>query len=363
MSPTLAAVFVLFNGNNLDGWKTLDGEWAVQNAAMVCQKSPAVIRSSFESNAFTLAFEYRRASHGKNTLRLNTHSDGTGGTEFLLTPFGLRWSAGAERDPAQPDDGWIRVEIEMARHLRATSSTQGTWLGELKAGVPEDRRGFMTLAVTQPGIEIRNLTAAEPGFKSLFDGKSTKGWEPVGKHDPDNPTWYVENGTLICRHTKWGNWLRTAQSYDSFILRLEYWLPRKGNSGIYLHAPATSERISQIGQEIQLIDDTNYPRLKPSQRAGSVYAGIAPEVEVPAPAEEWNAIEVLSQGKRIRTTLNGVELYDVRLDDANKDAQLLKNPLATRRLTGFIGLQDHTDSPRFRNIRIRVLGPASQPAG
>src|SRR5262249_37570703 len=132
-------------------------------------------------------------------------------------------------------------------------------------------------------------------------------------------------------------------------------------SGVYLHAPLQG-RVSQIGQEIQLLDDAGYPTVKPSQRTGSVYAGIAPEVQVPCPAEEWNSIEIFSQGKRILTTLNGVQLYDARLDDKSKDVQLLHNPLATRRLTGFIGLQDHTGGPRFRNIRIRTLPAESQPA-
>ena len=83
--------------------------------------------------------------------------------------------------------------------------------------------------------------------------------------------------------------------------------------------PRWRARISQIGQEIQLLDDDRYEnKTKPSQRTGSVYSGIAPEAQVPHPAGEWNAIEILAQGKRIRTTLNGVQLYDARLDDATR---------------------------------------------
>ncbi len=361
MSPAIAALFVLFNGQNLDGWKTLSGEWAVENNAIVC-KAPGTIRSTFESDEYTLSLEHR---HSQGAWIRMHYGSQEASVNFRLNRPGMR-REGSPTDPQDDPEEWIRDEIEVRIHQVRVNRCRPDGSKNLIAEWPNRQgyaRGFIALSADQPGLQIRNMKVTEPGFQSLFDGKTTRGWEPVGRHDPDNPTWYVEHGTLICRHTKWGNWLRTVESYDNFVLRLEYWLPKRGNSGIYLHAPATSERISQIGQEIQLIDDSNYPKLKPSQRAGAVYAGIAPEVNVPAAAEEWNSIEVFFQGKRIRTTLNGVRLYDARLDDASKDAQLLKNPLATRRLTGFIGLQDHTESPRFRNIRIRTLPPDSRPAG
>jgi hypothetical protein len=338
MSPAVAALFVLFNGQNLDGWKTLRGEWEVRNGAIVCLQ-PGAIRSSFESSEYTLECEYQLPAPDKGRVRTGVDLSGQGGQTHRVA------------DPLKNSglEGHSTGKLNVRTTLKVGDSGN------------ENRRGFILFEADEPGMEIRKVTVSEPGFHSLFDGRDIKQWEPVGKYDPDKPNWVVENGALTCKH-KGGSWLRTLESYDNFVLRLEYWLPVKGNSGIYLHAPATTQRISQIGQEIQLIDDANWGKIKPSQRNGAVYAGFAPEVDVPAPANEWHAIEIFFQDKRVRTTLNGVQLYDRSLDDEETDAKLLKNPLSTRRLTGFIGLQDHTGGPRFRNIRIRTLPVASAPA-
>ena len=88
---------------------------------------------------------------------------------------------------------------------------------------------------------------------------------------------------------------------------------------------------------------------------GSIYDGIGPELRVPAPVNQWNAIEIHLEGQRIRTTLNGTQLYDARLDNPDVDTNSHRRPLATRQVVGFIGLQDHSTIVRFRNVRIREL--------
>ena len=131
----------------------------------------------------------------------------------------------------------------------------------------------------------------------MLDGKTLKGWEMQGIKNPNytKPRWYMKNGILYCAGKK-TNWLRSIQTYDNLIIRLEYQLPHKGNSGIYLRAPQYGW-VSREGLEIQLIDEAGYEgRIRPYQRCGAVYAGIVPEVMVPAPKDQWNAIEVLLEG-------------------------------------------------------------------
>jgi hypothetical protein len=139
------------------------------------------------------------------------------------------------------------------------------------------------------------------------------------------------------------------------VLRLEFQLPPRGNSGVFLRAPIIG-RVSRNGLEIQLLDDLpDRGHIKPAQHTGSIYDGIAPEILVPSPIQQWNALEIHLDGKRIRTTLNGVQLYDAELTDTEKDTNSHRRPLATRRVVGFIGLQDHSTEVKFRHIRIREL--------
>jgi hypothetical protein len=198
------------------------------------------------------------------------------------------------------------------------------------------------------------MRAEEADFKPMFKPDSLEGWEIVNAKDPDDPGWVIENGVVRCRPRK-SSWLRTLETHDDFILRLEYWLPPQGNSGVYVRAPIEG-RVSRIGLEIQLLDDVGFRgKLKPAQYTGSIYDGIAPEVRTPCPTEEWNALEIFCRGKRVRTTLNSVVLYDATLDDVEKDSNSHQRPLATRRLEGFIGLQDHSAPVRFRHVRIQDL--------
>ncbi|HIJ66105.1 MAG TPA: DUF1080 domain-containing protein, partial [Candidatus Hydrogenedentes bacterium] len=72
------------------------------------------------------------------------------------------------------------------------------------------------------------------------------------------------------------------------------------------------------------------------------------------PAGEWNAAEVLCDGPRIRTTMNGKQLYDIQTTDytSRKDDRL---PLAQRPMRGHIAIQDHGTEVWFRKVRIKPL--------
>ena len=365
MTELAMATMALFGGADLDDWMTIAGQWTASNEAMVCTQAPASIRSTYESDHVLITFEYRRSSEGVNRMFLNSKMT-TGGTSFLLTPRGV---VPEGREPASShafdDDRWIYVAIE-APHGSGEEALV-TWLqtnataddGNIDPNVtacpfPTVQRGFIRFEATKPGLEIRKIHVIEAGFTNLFDDTSLDGWEIVRPADPDDPGWVNDDGEVRCRSRR-SSWLRTLRTYDDFVLRLEYKIPPAGNSGVFLRAPIEG-RVSRIGMEVQLLDDLAFRgEIKPAQHCGSIYDGIAPQVRVPAPANAWNAIEVLCHGKRIRTTLNSIELYDAMLDNAELDTNSHRRPLATRRTVGFIGLQDHAWPVRFRRVRIKEL--------
>jgi len=356
-----AAVMILFAGENLDNWITLSGRWEVRDGAMTCVAAPSLIRSGYESDEFVLRFQYRRASKGENRLAIHSKLT-TGGTVLRLRPSWIYPdSSPSVVESPFSDDTWIdatlevsggRVSITCGIADRPDSLTKAAKPTVIT--MPSSSRGFLRFEATEPGLQIRNVRVEEPGFRNLFDNGSLAGWEIVRPGNPESPGWTNEKGVVRCRGRGSG-WLRTLEIHDNFVLRLEYQLPVSGNSGVYLRAPLEG-RVSRIGLEVQLLDDAAFRgRFKPAQFAGSVYDAIAPEIQVPAPANQWNAIEVLLDGRRVRTVLNGTRLYDAGLDDALKDANNDKRPLSTRRLAGFIGLQEHATPVQFRNVRLREL--------
>jgi hypothetical protein len=354
MTQAVLAWMLLFNGANLDGWNALHGSWDVSERILHACSERAVLRSSFESPEYVLEFKYLC---GKRPASLFVHSgfDG-GGYELRLTGKG---AVAPDEATAQGGGRWITVRAEVGPGLiRATSvSEDGQKLADTSVKTPETARGFLRFESPEPGLRLYGIRAAEPGFAPMFKSGSLDGWEVFNqKKNIKDPDWYVQEGTVVCRGQGYGNWLKTLRKYDNFVLRVEYWLPRGGNSGIYLRAPVAG-RISQTGMELQLIDEINWKGkpLQPSQRTGSIYSGMAPEAKSPAPPESWNAIEVRLDGQQVRTTLNGVQLYDNSLDDESKDAKLLGYAIKGRPLSGFLGLQDHTGGPKFRNVRIMEL--------
>ncbi len=356
-AATFSAMLLLADGS-LDHWITIAGQWAMHDDVLVCEAAPGVIRTTFESDHYVLEFDYRLNKDAEAWIALNSRMT-TGGDQFKLTRRGIiaeygdanRWSA----DPVSPET-WLHADIEVDPHrIHVATSAEGKSIEGFQHDTIKYSRGFIRFETLQPGLEIRNLRVTEPDFLPMFDGETLNGWEIMYPKDPNDPGWVMRDGEVVCRGRR-SSWLRSSRTYDNYVLRLEYNLPPRGNSGIFQRAPITG-RCSRIGFEIQLLDDYSfYGQLRPAHHTGSIYDGVAPEVRVPTPAQTWNAIEVHCEGQRIRTTLNGVELYDVRLDDPGLVIDERIRPLAHRQTRGFIGLQDHNHEVRFRNVRLREIG-------
>ncbi len=178
------------------------------------------------------------------------------------------------------------------------------------------------------------------GFISLFDGKTLNGWWILGKN---RDGFVVEDGTI-----KWksvgAQALLTRDRYDNFVLRLEWKIGPKGNSGIYLRAPRIN-RQSKIGMEFQLQGDAGEPIT--NQTTGAIYVVAPPLVNAGKPAGEWNTLESTCYGPQLKAVLNGQTVQDLNLDQNDE--------LRYRLRKGFIGLQDHGMPVSFRSIRIKKL--------
>ncbi|WP_395743934.1 DUF1080 domain-containing protein [Prosthecobacter sp.] len=199
---------------------------------------------------------------------------------------------------------------------------------------------FLALSASAP--------AAEPGFESLFDGKTLDGWKQSGN-------WEVVNGEI--GRVKRGGPLTYEKKKvpDDFELRFDWKVAKGCNSGVYYRP----------GQyEYQLLDNANSPYGEnPRSSAGALYFCMAPTKDVVRPYEQWNEARVVCKGSVIQHWLNGVKVVDFDYADPRwKDAVKLVSYRGTdlTKRGGNLWLQDHGAAVWFKNLRWRAI-PADEP--
>ncbi len=217
--------------------------------------------------------------------------------------------------------------------------------------------------------------AAEPDFKSLFNGKDLAGWE-------GNPNlWSVRDGAITgvtkadpkLTHNTF--LVYTNGTLEDFELRLSYRIVN-GNSGIQYRSkvidqgefgPIVSgyqadfeagktysgilyeERgrgiLAQRGQKTVVKADPNDPRKHKVEVAGSV--GESAEIQARIKPEDWNDYVIIARGNHLQHFINGVQTVDV-VDE--HEARAAKS--------GVLALQIHVGPPmtvQFKNLRLKAL--------
>ncbi len=210
----------------------------------------------------------------------------------------------------------------------------------------------------------------EPGFASIFDGKTLTQWE-------GNPTyWRVEHGSLIGEITadtviKSNTFIiwRGGRPKD-FELKLDYRITAEGNSGINYRSvvvpdPVTpGNRFAMRGYQFDLDGRRRYPgnnyeekgrlflavRGQMTRVVGGrppvLVSTIGDEPELAAPVtDDWNAVHIIARGNLLTHILNGRVMTVVLDDDAPH-----------RPADGLIGVQVHVGPPmkvEYRNLRLK----------
>lgn len=187
----------------------------------------------------------------------------------------------------------------------------------------------------------------EPGFESLFDGKTLDGWKQKGN-------WEVVNGEIT--RVKKGGPLTYAKAKvpDDFELRFDWKVAKGCNSGVYYRP----------GQyEYQLLDNANSTYGEnPRSCAGALYFCMGPTKDVVRPFGQWNEGRIICKGTVIQHWLNGEKVVDFDYTDPRWAAEV---KLVSYRGTdlskrgGELWLQDHGEEVAFRHLRWRKI-PADE---
>jgi putative heme-binding domain-containing protein len=180
------------------------------------------------------------------------------------------------------------------------------------------------------------LLATAENAKDFFNGKDLAGW------DGDAKLWKVENGEIVGTSPgiQRNEFLKSHMVADNFRLTLKVKLtPNKENSGIQFRSEVLPNG-----------DVKGYQADIGAGWWGKLYEEHGRAVLWDKPGEQhvkvddWNDYEIVAQGSRIKTFINGKPCVD--LDD----------PKGARR--GIFALQIHSGGPmevRFKEIKLEVL--------
>jgi cytochrome c len=208
----------------------------------------------------------------------------------------------------------------------------------------------------------------DENWRLLFDGKSLDGWSGFQRSGIPS-AWRVEDGTLALSNLsrkeppagERGD-IRTADAFENFELRLQWAVAPGGNSGIFFFAREGVENgIWKAAPEMQILDDARHEDgIETSHRAAGLYDLYPPKCNALLPAGQYNDVRLVVNGGRVEHWLNGYRVAQYELDSPDWRARVAKSKFANmkefgRFHDGYLGLQDHGDLIRFRNIRIRKL--------
>lgn len=205
------------------------------------------------------------------------------------------------------------------------------------------------------------------GWKSLFDGKTTKGWRNYKKQEISNG-WQVKDGALT-RADKGAGDIITTEKYEEFELSLEYKISKGGNSGIMFYVIEQAGPPWHSGPEIQIQDNVDG---HDPQKSGWLYQLYQPAndpktkktLDATKPVGQWNHVNLIIAKDKCELNMNGLRYWTCKLGSPDWNEKLAKSKFAKLEMfakagQGFICLQDHGDMVAYRNIKIRTLNSAA----
>jgi hypothetical protein len=206
-------------------------------------------------------------------------------------------------------------------------------------------------ATSQPNT----LTSQEQqeGWILLFDGKTLDKWNLTPALAK---VWKVADGSIKADLSDAGGTLLTKDSFDNFVLRVEFRAHPDINSGIILRSPpprapaAPGQKPTPApggpGYELQIRDRNPGNYSSGDFLTGSVVGVSKAPHDVKIIPDQWNSIEATVNGDHFVVVLNGKKVADGR---------------DSKRASGHLGLQlAHPEDVRhahleFRSIKVRRL--------
>lgn len=185
------------------------------------------------------------------------------------------------------------------------------------------------------------------GFISLFDGKTLNGWK-VG----DNAASFTVDSGMIIAHGDVAHLFYDGKvgdhNFKNFHFKAEVKTTPGSNSGIYFHTAYQQGGWPSKGYEVQVNNSHTDWR-----RTGSLYA-IQDVKEVYVKDNEWYTEEIIVEGKKITTKINGKTVVEyTEPDNVQRSGGMEQRVLSS----GTFALQGHDPNSKvyYRNIQVKIL--------
>ncbi len=234
----------------------------------------------------------------------------------------------------------------------------------------------------QPEPPANTLTEQEKqeGWRLLWDGKTTEGWQSAIAPGFPEEGWEIRDGQLMVTNnngaeSQHGGDIITKERFSNFELKVDFKCTPGCNSGIkYFVQPnlgaisgtgAKAAIGSALGPEYQVLDDARHPDAKLGRNGdrtlGSLYDLMpASSDKKPNAIGEWNHALIIAHGKHVEHWLNGEKILEY-----NRGSEPFRKLVSESKFhavpnfgewpDGNILLQEHGSMVSFCNVKIRVL--------
>ena len=196
-------------------------------------------------------------------------------------------------------------------------------------------------------LTVSSLAAAEvePGFTSLFDGKTLNGWKKATENEN---SFKVENGAIVANGPRCHlYYVGDEKPFKNFELKVEVMTGTNSNGGIYFHTKYQPTSWPVNGFECQV--NVSHGDWK---KTGSLY-DVVNLGSTPAKDNQWWTQHIIVNGNKVTVKINEVtvlEYTEAPGATAGKDF--------TRKLAqGTFAFQAHdpVSKVQYRNIRVKRL--------
>jgi hypothetical protein len=190
----------------------------------------------------------------------------------------------------------------------------------------------------------------EPGFTSLFDGKTLACWEG------DEKVFRVEEGAIVAgsktERIAHNEFLASKEEFGDFELRLKARLTGKGqNAGIQFRSQRIPNHFEMIGYQCDMGTTAQGVSIwgalyDESRRRKFLVEPDQEKLRAVLQPAEWNDLVIRCEGPRIQIWVNGFQTVDY----TEPDPQIAQR--------GHFGLQIHGGEPAeaaYREIRVKKL--------
>lgn len=258
--------------------------------------------------------------------------------------FGLPWSKPAKQVDAAPGQPALPV-VQQPAQPEVQNPVEQVVVQQPVAKAPDSEAPVAQPEKTPVTVEADAATdeKMETSTVQLLEGKLLDVWQGMKKSD-DISNWSLSDGVLTLKAADTP--LRTKQTFRDFDLHLEFKLPPKCNTGVFLRGRF---EVQLVDSQVRKNDGTPFDAV---QKCGAIYGQIAPLKDMYRGPNKWNKLDVRLVGETVTVRMNDTLIID---------AKELKGPTSGALDTnesdpGPIFLQSHSVTGlAFRNITIKPL--------